>query len=197
MTEDAEDTALVVEVIVVEGEIIGHCIFSVRSSEWAQESRSAGMELSITALPLYWMRKASPRMMLPISCAATWYCLAVLRTRASCAGLTDTTARAPRSPKRAASAGPFSSSLAVALNPFPAKQDSARVTARPPPEMSWADWTLPSAASATRQSIRRLSAMRSMTGGSPATMPPIVFEYSEEENSRAVFSEVGTMYRVL
>src|ERR1700674_4167699 len=195
VAEHAEDTTLVVEVIVVEGEIIGHFNFSVRSSEWAQASRSARMELSITALPLYWMQKASPRMTLPISCAATWYCLAVSRTRARCGGLTDTTARAPRSPKRAASAASLFSSPASEPIPFAAKQDSASVTATPPSETSWADWTDPSAASATRQSIRRFSAARSMVGGSPATMPPTVFEYSEEENSPAAFCEEGTMYR--
>src|SRR5205814_8589504 len=34
-----------------------------------------------------------------------------------------------------------------------------------------------------------------MAGGSPATMPEIVLEYSEEENSRRDVSAEGTMYR--
>src|SRR5216683_2817785 len=79
---------------------------------------------------------------------------------------------------------------------FDAKQDSARVTARPPSEMSWADWTAPAAARATRQSWRRFSAARSMAGGSPATMPAIVLEYSEEENSRANSEVASGEWRV-
>src|SRR5260221_6792006 len=39
-------------------------------------------------------------------------------------------------------------------------------------------------ASATKQSISHFSAPSSMEGGSPATMPEMVLEYSEEENSR-------------
>src|SRR5262249_51752067 len=65
-----------------------------------------------------------------------------------------------------------------------AKQDSARAAARPPSEMSWADSTAPAEARATRQSMRRFSAARSMAGGSPETRPAMVLEYSEEENSR-------------
>src|SRR5205807_1422549 len=60
-----------------------HDTFTERSSEWAQGSRSVSMELSITMRPLYSMRKASPRVTLPISCATTLYCLAVWRTQAS------------------------------------------------------------------------------------------------------------------
>src|SRR2546422_9692747 len=147
------------------------------------------------------MRKASPRLTRPSSRAATLYCLAVSRTAASFDGVTETTARAPRAPKRTDSAGSESPPrFAIAPSRGAAccaptneeaeagaeeKQDSARVTARPPSEMSWADCTAPSAASATRQSIRRFSAARSMAGGSPATMLEIILEYSEEENSRA------------
>src|SRR5947207_11627195 len=50
--------------------------------------------------------------------------------------------------------------------------------------MSWADRTRPPDARAARPSMRRFSASSSMAGGSPATIPPIVLEYSEEENSR-------------
>src|ERR1700674_3242999 len=104
MPEDAEDTTLVVEMIVVEGEFLTHLVVSVRSSEWAQVSRSVSTELSITAFPLYWMQKAPPQMTLPSSRAPTPYSLAVTRTAASFDGVTETTARAPRSLKRAASA---------------------------------------------------------------------------------------------
>src|SRR6266850_358334 len=152
VAEDTEYTTLVVEVIVGEGELLIHFVVNVRSSEWAQASRSVSTELSITARPLYSMRKASPRVTWPICCAATLYCLASSRTRASFGDETETMARAPRSPKRAVSAGPFSSSFALAPNPSAAKQDSATVTARPPSEMSWADCTAPSAARTTRQS---------------------------------------------
>src|SRR5713226_471413 len=200
MAEDAKDTTLVVEMIVGEGEFLTHFEVSVRSSEWAQASRSAAMELSITARPLCSMRNEPSRVTWPSSRAATLYCLAVWRTAASFDGVTETMARAPRSLKSAASAGGGSSvKLMVApragrASPAPteedagaeAKQDSARVTARPPSEMSWADWTVPSAARAMRQSMRRFSAARSMAGGSPATTLAIVFEYSEEENSRWV-----------
>src|SRR5207302_1269806 len=154
-----------------------HDTFTERSSEWAQGSRSVSMELSITMRPLYSMRKASPRVTLPISCATTLYCLAVWRTPTSDEALTDQGARAPRSLKRTASAEAGSS---VKFRDAPrtggaspaateAKQDSARVTARPPSEISWADCSEPSAARPTRQSMRRFSAARSIAGGSPAT----------------------------
>src|SRR6202158_650756 len=176
VAEDAEYTTLVVKMIVGEGEFLGHFVVSARSSEWAQASRSVSTELSITARPLCWMRKASPRVTWPIWCAATLYCLAVSRTAASFDGVTETTARAPRSPNAAASAGPSSSNFTCAPRwgarccpptTEEAKQDSASVTARPPSEMSWADWTAPSAASARRQSIRGFLAARSMGGGWP------------------------------
>src|SRR5580693_590776 len=181
---------------------------NVRSSEWAQASRSVSMELSITARPLCSMRKASPRVTLPSSCAPTLYCLAISRTAASFEGVTETMARAPRSLKRACSAeaeslvrrtvAPRTGGASPAPTPEDdaAKQDSARVTARPPSEMSWADWREPSAARATRQSIRRFSAARSMAGGSPATMAAMVLEYSEEENSRASSEVASGEWRV-
>src|SRR5258708_31800295 len=105
VAEDAEYTTLVVKMIVGEGEFLAHFLVSVRSSELAQASRSVSTELSTTARRLYSMRKASPRVTWPISRAATLYCLAVLRTAASFDGVTETTARAPRSPNAAASAG--------------------------------------------------------------------------------------------
>src|SRR6267378_4600006 len=147
------------------------------------------------------MRNEPSRVTWPSSRAATLYCLAVSRTAASFDGATETTARAPRSLKAAASEGSellprfviAPSRGAACCAPTEedaefgaeAKQDSARVTARPPSETSCADCSVPSAASATRQSWRRFSAARSMAGGSPATMPEMVLEYSEEENSRA------------
>src|SRR6266436_3963159 len=105
MAEDAEDTTLVVEMIVGEGELLTHLVVRVRSSEWAQASRSVSTGLSITARPLCSMRNEPSRVTWPSSCAATLYCLAVLRTWASLDGVTETTARAPRSLKRACSAG--------------------------------------------------------------------------------------------
>src|SRR5271169_4385394 len=198
MAEDAEDTTLVVEVIVRVSEFLRHFEVSVCSSELAQMLRRESTGESTTALPLYSMRSAPPRCTLPISRAPTLYCLAVERTAASFVGETERMQRAPRSWKRACSAGPSSSSFTFtpktgtpcrAPTGEAAKQDSARVTAMPPSEMSWADCTEPSEARATRQSMRRFSAARSMDGGSPETMPAIVLEYSEEENSRAASEE--------
>src|SRR5258708_6844169 len=105
MAEDAEDTTLVVKMIVCECELLIHFEANVRSSEWAQASRSVSTELSITARPICSMRKASSRVTWPIWCAATLYCLAVSRTAASFDGATETMARAPCSPKRTDSAG--------------------------------------------------------------------------------------------
>src|SRR4029077_6025078 len=101
MAEDAEDTTLVVEMIVGEGEFVSHLEVSVRSSEWAQASRSPSMELSITACPSCSMRNEPSRGTWPSCGPATLYCLAVSRTAASFDGATDTTARAPCSLKRA------------------------------------------------------------------------------------------------
>src|SRR5690349_24603001 len=61
------------------------------------------------------MRKASSRVTLPISRAATLYCLAIARTAARFSGARETMARAPRSEKRADSEGAGSSRLTVAL----------------------------------------------------------------------------------
>src|SRR5579864_3611036 len=196
MPEDTEHTTLVVETIVGVSELMRHFAANVRSSELAQMSRRKSRGESTTALPLYSMRSALPRCTLPISCAPTLYCLAVARTAASFVGETETTQRAPRSLKRACSAGPSAASVtfapswgaaccAATTEDAAAKQDSAKVTAMPPSEMSWADCTEPSEARATRHSIRRFSAARSMAGGSPETMPAMVLEYSDEENSRA------------
>ncbi len=61
VAENAEDTTLVVEMIVGEGELLRHFAVSVRSSEWAQASRSDSTELSITARPLCSMRNELSR----------------------------------------------------------------------------------------------------------------------------------------
>src|SRR4029077_19573528 len=115
------------------------------------------------------------------------------RTWASEVGAADTTARAPRSPKRAYSAGDVSSSLTLAPSwgaaccapTSEAKQDSASVTAMPPSLTSCAERTAPLVASDTRHSCTHLSALRWIPGGSPATIPPSVLEYSLDENSCA------------
>src|SRR5580704_6031713 len=199
MAENTEDTTLIVEMIVGESELVCHFAANVRSSELAQTSRSESRGESTTTLPLYSMRSALPRCTLPISRAPTPYCLAVTRTAASFVGETDTTQRAPRSLKSACSEGPSVSRFTSAPKTGTAcraptgkaaKQDSARVTAMPPSEISWADWSEASEARATRQSIKRFSAARSIAGGSPETMPAMVLEYSDEENSRAT-SPVG------
>src|SRR6266446_10986543 len=109
MAENAEDTTFVVEMIVGVGELLTHLVVRVRSSEWAQASRSDSTGLSITARPLCSMRNEPSRVTWPSSCAATLYCLAVLRTWASFDGVTETTARAPRSLKAANSLGSESS----------------------------------------------------------------------------------------
>src|SRR5258707_13916383 len=105
MAEYAEDTTLVVEMIVSEGELLTHFEVSARSSEWAQASRSVSMELSITARPLCSMRNEPSRVTWPSSRAARLYCLAVWRTAASFDGVTETMAREPRSLKTADSVG--------------------------------------------------------------------------------------------
>src|SRR5258708_10950107 len=105
VAKDAEDTTLVVEMIVGEGEFVIHFEANVRSSEWAQASCSDSTEPFITARPLCSMRNEPSRVTWPSSRAATLYCLAVSRTAASFDGVTDTMARAPLSLKRVASAG--------------------------------------------------------------------------------------------
>src|SRR6266850_3800882 len=200
MSEHAEYTTFVVKMVVGVSELLHHLhltardqlTLSVRSSEWAQTSYSLATDVSITALPLYSMRKVSPRMTWPTCCAVTPYCLAVSRTAASDVGATDTTARAPLSPKSAYSADDVASNLTSAPSwgaaccapTGDAKHDSAKVTARPPSLTSCAERTDPLLASATRHSCRRFSAAKSIVGGSPTTMPAIVFEYSLDENSR-------------
>src|SRR5438046_7067862 len=77
VAEDAEDTTLVVEMIVGESEFLAHFAVSARSREWTQTSRKISRGLSITVLPLCSMRKEPSRVTLPSSRAATLYCLAL------------------------------------------------------------------------------------------------------------------------
>src|SRR5437879_12824064 len=114
MAEYAEDAAFVVEVIVEKDVRRGHGMCSARTSELAQASRRESSGDRIAARPRISMRKSAPRVTRPISRAATPYCLAISRTRAIEPGATETTARAPRSPKRANSAGAVSSKLTLA-----------------------------------------------------------------------------------
>ena len=104
---------------------------------------------------------------------ATLYCAAVASTRASDADGSDITARAPRSPKIAASTGCIGRlhfnirRKAVAIEAALRERDgkSRRRSRRAPIESP------SSAASFTRQSIKRFSASRSIAGGAPATTP--------------------------
>src|SRR5216684_3384869 len=185
MAEDAEHTAFVVEVVVEHPVWINHFDRSVRSSELAQASRKSETPLRITACAFHSMRNSPPRVTCPISCAATRYCLAIASTRAIEPCATDTTARAPRSPNSAASAGSRAARVTRAERPSLAKQHSARVVARPPSLTSCAERIAPSAASAARHSMSRFSAVISMAGGAPATMPAITLAYADEESSLA------------
>src|ERR1700731_2332475 len=142
MTKDAEYSAFIVKMIVSVGELRIHCL-SARSSEWAQISRSVSTGSSIMALPLSSMRKMPLSVTSPICTALTWYFCAVCSTAFSEAGETEITARAPRSPNTADSAGlPFFIFMfAPRVSPgfragAEAKQDSATVTASPPSLMS-------------------------------------------------------------
>ena len=82
MAKDTEHATVVVE-MVVEDVDLSHFDVSVRSSELAQASRKGPRGDSITARPLYSMRRAPLRMTLPSSRAATPYCRAEAWTAAS------------------------------------------------------------------------------------------------------------------
>src|SRR5208283_4427148 len=186
MPEHAEHSTFIVETVVNIRQFRCHWTFKMRSSECAQISFNVVTSAEAIARPLYSMRKVLSPVTLPISCAPTPYCLAVFRRAASFSGETETSTRAPRSPKSAYSAAASSGTVTFAPSPVAAKQDSATVTAKPPSLRSCADCSVPALARLTRQSITHFSAPSSIAGGSPATMPPIVFEYSEEENSRCL-----------
>src|SRR5207247_8088091 len=101
---------------------LSHVASTERTSEVAQASRSDSTKLSITARPLRSMRNEPSRVTWPSSRAATLYCLAVLRTTASFDGVTETTARAPRS-LNAANSARSESSPRSAIAPRAEKAD--------------------------------------------------------------------------
>src|SRR5882724_3995898 len=105
VAEDSDDAAVVVEPIILICKFLRHRVTNVRSRELAQTSRRTSRGESMAACPLSSMRSAASRVTLPSSRAATLYCLAVARTAARLVGETETTQRAPRSLKRAYSAG--------------------------------------------------------------------------------------------
>ena len=88
----------------------------------------------------------------------------------------ETTMRDSVSPKRAASHRPDKSNELT--NPmFPAMQHSARTTARPPSEQSWAECSMPSATA--RRQTRCTAASRSkLMLGRPATLSWTISRYS-------------------
>src|SRR5713101_1898083 len=190
MAVDAAHAAMVVKTVVFDLNYAAHSALRKsfprrrRSSAPAQASVREGTSALTTARPFISMRK-SPRTTRPTSRAATPYCAATESARARFVDVTDTTARAPRSPKSAASSGSLLVSETRAERPSLAKQDSASVTASPPSLTSCADCSALSPASATSSIIKRFSAARSTAGGAPATIPRIVRAYSDEENSRA------------
>src|ERR1700733_9675816 len=92
-----EHAAMVVKMIVPDLNYFAHAFSMAFGSASLHTRRNDSILPCITAAPRYWMRK-SPRVTVPIRCARTWYCAAISFNRASEAGATDTTARAPRSP---------------------------------------------------------------------------------------------------
>src|SRR5579872_2887547 len=194
VAEDAAHAAVVVKPVVLNFDQATHSAFRrslaprSRSRAPLQASARVGRSALTTACPFSSMRN-SPRVTRPSSTTATSYCAAIRRTAATFSGVTDTTARAPPSPKSAASAGCLPSRDTFAERPSLVKQDSASVVATPPSLTSCADCSLPSPASATSVVVSFFSAARFTAGGAPASMPRIVREYSEEENSRAVLTE--------
>src|ERR1700682_99762 len=176
---------------------ISHLPTKLRSSELAHASRRASMELSTTKCPFSSMRNSAAPVTCPISCAPTLYCLALSSTRAREAGARETTARAARSQKRAASSGIPDLSVIWADNPSlllparsnDAKQDSPSATAKPPSLKSCAERIAPCVARERRQRCRFFSAIRSMGGGAPAVRSAMALTYSVEENPIATSVE--------
>ena len=150
VAEDAADTAVIVEVIVVD---VNHdCSDAAlrreraRSMAPAQIARRVAEESRITVAAIVWMLEA-PRVTAPISRAATLIlCRKVQHAGKRACAAAETTARAPRSPKRASSAGSRPSSATSAARGLRrcAKQDSASATARPPSLRSCAEASRPS-----------------------------------------------------
>src|ERR1700760_3505404 len=105
MIEDAEDAALIVEMIVVDEVSFGghaHGVSTAFCSDSDQGLRKDASEPCITVAPRYWMPKSAATTE-PISSVRTPHSEAMDFTRASAAGLAVTMARAPRSPKSAVS----------------------------------------------------------------------------------------------
>ena len=178
VANDAENAAVIAKVIVFEDMNLGnHALSSVSPSESLHVRRKESTLPCITAAPSfplsYWMRNPCLTTV-PIRVALTPYCAAISETRAREPGARDTTARAPRSPNIAASAGIVSAAAetcfeltftsAQSSSESLVKQHSASVTASPPSLMSCAEATTRSLLNWTRQSIRRFSAFRSMLG---------------------------------
>src|SRR5271154_4281401 len=104
MPENSEHAAVIVKVIVVDLDQFVHDAPSrALPSDSLQAWRNESAPPWITGAPLHWMRKP-PRTTVPMRWTLALYCAAIASPRASDAGKTDTTARAPRSPKTAASA---------------------------------------------------------------------------------------------
>ena len=148
----AEHAAMIVKMIVVEVWIrYAHAFSMAFASDSLHDSRGTIRYCLVSHdAPLYWMRK-SPRATVPICCARTLYCAAIALTRASEAGATDTTARAPRSPKSAASRQNHPRPRHQSKFPPTARRGqsthSASVTASPPSLTSCAEKTSRSLAS--------------------------------------------------
>src|SRR5437879_12667801 len=75
VAEDTAHTALVMEMIIGEGEFLTQFVVSVGSSAWAQASRRVSTDLLITACPRCSMRKASSGVIWPMDCDVPAYCL--------------------------------------------------------------------------------------------------------------------------
>src|SRR5258705_222338 len=172
MAEDSTHATVIVETVVFDLNYRAHSAFRkslprrMRSSAPAQASVREGTSALTAARPFSSMRN-SPRVTWPASSTATSYCAATRRMAARFSGVTDTTARAPRSPNSAASSGSLLVSDTRAERPSLAKQDSASVTARPPSLTSCADCSAPLLASATSSAISRFSPARSTAGCAP------------------------------
>src|ERR1700752_163026 len=140
--EDAEHAAVIVEPILVELDLLTiHALSIAAARDSDQAFRKDVTSPFITGVPFNWMRN-SLWVTVPIRFAATPYCAATALSRASEAAESETTARAPRSLKSAASAGPFDTSglkFTSADSLSLAKHDSAIVTARPPSLTSCAE----------------------------------------------------------
>src|SRR6202040_7861 len=97
--EDAEHAAVIVEPILVELDFLTiHALSMAAASDSDQAFRKELTSPLITGVPLNWMRN-SLRVTVPIRFATTPYCAATASSRASEAAESETTARAPRSPK--------------------------------------------------------------------------------------------------